>query len=624
MSGFSTTMIQLTAKEQEIFELFRGAMVWKQRATVARVAGGWVRDKLLGRESDDIDIALDDQTGVEFASSVQEYMTSLGQTARRVAVIEANPEKSKHLETATSRVLDVSVDFVNLRAETYGDDSRIPEIRFGTPLEDALRRDFTINALFYNINSSAVEDITGLGLGDLRSSILRTPMDPFVTFKDDPLRVIRAVRFAARFDLAVDPPLLAAARSAEMHRGLEQKVSRERVLKELEGALGGSSCRPALALELLASMDLFSKIFAPVGDPATWVPTAAPPCRQPFLSMLDAPSLQPTSEALPLNSANYSICTVMWYNALLGLSRKNAISLLCVPSGASAGGDPAVVDVGDLVAPLYCAKAARDTETLEPAASPIGPDASPTSLRLAFWAAAVSGLEAASAPDSRKKEIQMLRQSSLLLRDSLKTDNETQKEVRAVLDGSEQFFLLANPEHLVDSESTTTAMAQAPERVRLGLAVRVAKEFWPVALWLACARELTASSEQAAGRPHDSLVRVATEEASARASAEGQAQAQEGGYEASRPRQRQPIQLRLNSQRVGIMQRYFRLHQRVSVLGLGNAWALRPLLDGQALKKALSLGTGPAVGAAVEAQLLWQLEHPAGSAEEMIAFLHQR
>ena len=517
MSGFSSTTIQLTDKEQEIFELFRGSMVWKQRATVARVAGGWVRDKLLGRESDDIDIALDDQTGVEFASSVQEYMTSLGQTARRVAVIEANPEKSKHLETATSRVLDVSVDFVNLRAETYGDDSRIPEIRFGTPLEDALRRDFTINALFYNINSSAVEDITGLGLDDLRNSILRTPMDPFVTFKDDPLRVIRAVRFAARFDLAVDPPLLAAARSAEVHRGLEQKVSRERVLKELEGALGGSSCRPALALELLASMNLFSRIFAPVGDPATWVPTAAPPCRQPFLNMLDAPPLRPTSDALPLNSATYSVSTALWYNALLALTRKNGLSHLCVPSGISAGGDPAIVEVADLVAPLYCAKAARDAETLEPAsaAAPIGPEASPASLRLAFWAAAVSGLEAASGPDSRKKEVQMCRQSSLLLRDSLKTDNETQKEVRAVLDGSEQFFLLANPEHLVDSEYTTSVMVQAPERVRLGLAVRVAKEFWAVALWLACARQLTASSEQAAGRPHDSLVRVATEGASA-------------------------------------------------------------------------------------------------------------
>jgi tRNA nucleotidyltransferase (CCA-adding enzyme) len=263
------TSLELTDREEELLSIFRGTLLFKQRSTVARVAGGWVRDKLLGKYSDDIDVALDDQTGIEFASAVQEYLTSQGQLARRVAVIEANPEKSKHLETATTHVLGMSIDFVNLRAETYSGDSRIPEIRFGSPLEDALRRDFTINALFYNINNGTVEDLTGMGLGDLSNSILRTPLDPFITFKDDPLRVLRAVRFASRFGLAVDASLLAAAQSAEVIAGLAQKVSRERVLKEIEGTLGGSSCRPALALELLKRMGLYSTVFSPVGMPET-------------------------------------------------------------------------------------------------------------------------------------------------------------------------------------------------------------------------------------------------------------------------------------------------------------------------------------------------------------------
>ena len=100
MAGYAA--VKLTADEEELFAVFRGAMAFKDRSTVARVAGGWVRDKLLGRESDDIDVALDDQTGVEFASSVQEFLVSQGHAPHRVGVIEAKPDQSKHLETAPS------------------------------------------------------------------------------------------------------------------------------------------------------------------------------------------------------------------------------------------------------------------------------------------------------------------------------------------------------------------------------------------------------------------------------------------------------------------------------------------------------------------------------------------
>lgn len=75
-------------------------------------------------------------------------------------MIKANNELSKHLETATIRVDDQWIDLVNLRSEEYAEDSRVPTIRFGTPLEDALRRDFTINSMFYNINNESIEDFT--------------------------------------------------------------------------------------------------------------------------------------------------------------------------------------------------------------------------------------------------------------------------------------------------------------------------------------------------------------------------------------------------------------------------------------------------------------------------------
>ena len=104
------------------------------RSTVLRVAGGWVRDKLLGKESDDIDIALDDMFGEEFAEMIRvKQEASLPEGKKGYGVIKSNNEKSKHLETAVIRVMDEFIDIVNLRSEEYGEDSRVPEIKIGTP-----------------------------------------------------------------------------------------------------------------------------------------------------------------------------------------------------------------------------------------------------------------------------------------------------------------------------------------------------------------------------------------------------------------------------------------------------------------------------------------------------------
>ena len=114
----------------------------------------------MGLDSEDLDIALDTVKGEAFALHLQEFARTQGLEIGHVATISVNPEKSKHLETATAHILGKSIDFVHLRTETYNDDSRNPLVGFGTPLEDALRRDITINALFYNIQSEQVEDFT--------------------------------------------------------------------------------------------------------------------------------------------------------------------------------------------------------------------------------------------------------------------------------------------------------------------------------------------------------------------------------------------------------------------------------------------------------------------------------
>merc|ERR1740130_275770 len=117
----------------------------------------------------DIDIALDDMLGREFAELLNECLSKMGEKTHGVGVVLKNPEKSKHLETATMKVGTFWIDFVNLRAEEYTQDSRIPDLmRIGTPSEDAFRRDLTINSLFYNVNNGQVDDWTGRGFEDLR------------------------------------------------------------------------------------------------------------------------------------------------------------------------------------------------------------------------------------------------------------------------------------------------------------------------------------------------------------------------------------------------------------------------------------------------------------------------
>ncbi|KAG8821361.1 CCA tRNA nucleotidyltransferase, mitochondrial [Serendipita sp. 399] len=213
---------------------------------VCRIAGGWVRDKplmntfeqLLDVSSHDIDLAINTMTGEAFAQG----LLDAGKVESAGTTIASNPDQSKHLATTKVKVLGFEVDLVNLRSEAYSDDSRIPEV-FGTPFEDAERRDLTINAMFYNVHSRAIEDFTGKGIDDLKEGRVRTPLDPKTTFEDDPLRILRCVRFASR--LGFD-------------ERLATKISRERIGEEMDKMIQGPD--PVYAITLLHSFDLLPSI----------------------------------------------------------------------------------------------------------------------------------------------------------------------------------------------------------------------------------------------------------------------------------------------------------------------------------------------------------------------------
>lgn len=259
-----------TPEEAKIFKILLEVVRIKCPDTILRICGGIVRDRLIGNSSNDIDIAVSNMSGLDFANLVVQYLEWHDMDFKTPTVIKANPDQSKHLETAMLEINGLSIDFVNLRKETYAD-SRIPTIEFGTIEEDAKRRDLTVNALYYNLHTKKVEDYVG-GLKDLDYSIAKTPIDPVQTFIDDPLRIYRCVRFATKYNLTVEENIIWAAREFKVVESLKNKVSADRVFKEIGGYLLGNNSwkdgcfsrdpsKCANALELFEKMDLLHILF---------------------------------------------------------------------------------------------------------------------------------------------------------------------------------------------------------------------------------------------------------------------------------------------------------------------------------------------------------------------------
>ncbi|XP_051222644.1 CCA tRNA nucleotidyltransferase, mitochondrial [Lolium perenne] len=215
-------------------------------------------------------------TGQDFCRQVNKYLEWIGEEQKTVCVSQRNPDKSKHLETAKMEIFEFSIDFVNLRSETYAENSRIPIVENCEAKVDALRRDLTINSLFYNITTKSLEDLTGRGHQDLKNGLIATPSPAKATFLDDPLRVLRAIRFAARLSFTLAEDLKKAASDEEVKSGLRSKISRERIGIEVDRMMLGKD--PVNAMCYIRDLGLFSVVFEfpekpdpPVLDKHDWI-----------------------------------------------------------------------------------------------------------------------------------------------------------------------------------------------------------------------------------------------------------------------------------------------------------------------------------------------------------------
>lgn len=162
--------------------------------SVTYFAGGCVRDYLLGRTTIDFDLTVELPQG---GSRLAEHLYALG--------ICSMPIVYKYFGTAKVNVGQHQLEFVMTRREIYHPKSRYPAVRFASLTEDVMRRDFTINALLMRVGDGEILDLSGLGKADIADKLIRTLKDPTKSFTEDPLRMLRAVRFAVALGFMLEP-----------------------------------------------------------------------------------------------------------------------------------------------------------------------------------------------------------------------------------------------------------------------------------------------------------------------------------------------------------------------------------------------------------------------------------
>jgi len=207
----------------------------------AYVVGGYVRDMILGRPSKDIDIVVVG-SGIDLAHLAHRRVRARGTVTF-----------FKSFGTAMFKHHDIEYEFVGARKESYNRESRKPIVEDGTLEDDQNRRDFTINALAIDLSPKKYGQLVDPfgGIADLENRIIRTPLDPDITFSDDPLRMLRAIRFACQLAFRIhDETLESITRNAERIK----IVSMERVNKELEKIL--MSERPSVGFSLLQKVGI--------------------------------------------------------------------------------------------------------------------------------------------------------------------------------------------------------------------------------------------------------------------------------------------------------------------------------------------------------------------------------
>ena len=256
------TFMEINCTDKELFIINKVASAAEALGVETYLIGGFVRDKLLGRPTKDADIVCAGD-GIELASTVAKLFTPAPQVNYYknfgTAHIRAYLPRANNAEE--DEFFDI--EFVGARRESYNFNSRKPAVEPGTLEEDQRRRDFTINALAISLNKKDHGKLIDPfdGLKDLDDKIIKTPLDPLQTFSDDPLRMMRAIRFATQLNFTIEDKTLQAIKD-DAHR--ISIISQERITEELNKII--LSAKPSIGFDLLYKTGLLHIIFPQMVD----------------------------------------------------------------------------------------------------------------------------------------------------------------------------------------------------------------------------------------------------------------------------------------------------------------------------------------------------------------------
>ncbi|MEI2738331.1 MAG: HD domain-containing protein [Chitinophagaceae bacterium] len=244
--------MEINCTEKELFLLKKVANAAEALGVETYLIGGFVRDKILNRETKDADIVCVGD-GIELAKEVAKQFNPVPQV-----------DYFKNFGTAHIKVTDdFDIEFVGARKESYQFDSRKPEVEPGTIVDDQNRRDFTINALAINLNKKDYGKLIDPfnGLKDLEGRIIRTPLEPAETFSDDPLRMMRAIRFATQLNFVIEERTWQGIKDSTARIKI---ISQERITDELNKII--ASPKPSIGFDLLYKSGLLQIIFPAMVD----------------------------------------------------------------------------------------------------------------------------------------------------------------------------------------------------------------------------------------------------------------------------------------------------------------------------------------------------------------------
>ncbi len=244
--------MEINCTEKELFLLKKVAKAAEASGMETYLIGGFVRDKVLGRETNDADIVCVGD-GIELANEVAKQFNPIPQV-----------DFFKTFGTAHIRIADdFDIEFVGARKESYSLDSRNPEVKPGTIVDDQNRRDFTINALAISLNKNDYGKLIDPfnGIKDIEDKIIRTPLEPVQTFSDDPLRMMRAIRFAAQLSFVIEEKTWQGIKDSASRIKI---ISQERITDELNKIV--ASPKPSIGFDLLYKSGLLQIIFPAMVD----------------------------------------------------------------------------------------------------------------------------------------------------------------------------------------------------------------------------------------------------------------------------------------------------------------------------------------------------------------------